>query len=151
MGIDVVGLNAAIAGLAKADKSSLDHALGEALHQQVPFSTAGAAKGRAPGRMAARAAAGTTVRHTPAGAEMRAGGTEYLLGAEFGGQRGGKRRYVTRSRAGRAYAVARRTTMQFHPWAGHNGYWFTPAWKASLQGVRQNLLDALSKEVGGDV
>jgi len=145
----VVGLDAAVAGLSKASAATLNRALGEALHTQVPTSTAGAAKGRAPTRMASRAASGTAVRHTPTGAEMRAGGTEFLLGAEFGGRRAPRRRYVTRSRKGTAYVVNRRTTQQFQPWAGQRGYWFTPAWKASLQGVRKRLLEAMTKAVDG--
>lgn len=148
MGITVVGLDATVAKIGHAD---LAHAVGDALHAQVPMSVAGSARGRAPGRMAARAAAGTKVRHTAAGAEMSAGGTPYVLGAEFGGRRAPRRRYVTRSRSGTSYVVNRRTTMQFHPWAGHHGYWFTPAWKAALQGVRKKILDAIGKEVGADV
>jgi hypothetical protein len=149
VGIDVAGLEAAEKDLRGASKAKLTKALGTALHAQVPGSTAGAAKARAPGRMAARAAGGTKVRNLPDGVEMSAGGTEFLLGAEFGGRRAPRRRYVTRSKKGTAYVVNRRTTMQFHPWAGHQGYWFTPAWKASLQGVRAKLLTALTKAVDG--
>lgn len=99
--------------------------------------------------MASRAAAGTRVRNLADGVEMSAGGTEFLLGAEFGGRRAPKRSYVNRSKRGLAYVTKRRTTMQFHPWAGHQGYWFTPAWKAALQGVRTKLLTALTREVEG--
>lgn len=48
------------------------------------------------------------------------------LGSEFGGQYVKRRLVVQRSRSGNRYAYRRRTTMQFRPHVGFEGYWFVP-------------------------
>jgi hypothetical protein len=59
------------------------------------------------------------------------------MGAEFGGRR---RPPVTYLRKGRA--VRRRTTMQFLPF-NPRGYALTPATRASMEGIRQRIVDAV--------
>lgn len=57
---------------------------------------------------------------------ISAGGPPYTLGSEFGGDKSRKIGYPTRSPNGTRYIVRRRTTMQFLPHQGREGYWFFP-------------------------
>lgn len=47
-------------------------------------------------------------------------------GGEYGGRKSRKVTYATRSPLGRAYVVNRRTTMQFLPHLGREGYFYWP-------------------------
>lgn len=86
-------------------------------------------EGQSQGRHAAAVArtVKTTMRNGQPG--ITAGGPPYTLGSEFGGQKSRKIGYPTRSPQGTRYLVYRRTTMQFRPHQGREGYWFFPTIK----------------------
>jgi hypothetical protein len=69
-------------------------------------------------------------------------------GGEYGGRKSQKVRYATRSRAGRAYVVRRRTTMQFLPHLGREGYFLWPTvreWLPTInKAIGQQLVKVLS-------
>lgn len=62
-----------------------------------------------------------------------ASGKPYTMGAEFGGKSPRRRAtYTTISRRGNAYQIRdRRTTQQFRPFTGPDGYWFFKTMKSS--------------------
>lgn len=93
--------------------------------------------GRSQGSHAARVA--TTVKSgTRAGVPTVTGGGRlpYVLGSEWGGQRR-RKTYTSTSPLGRRYLIVqRRTTMQFRPFKGREGYWFTPTFSRNGRGNR---------------
>jgi hypothetical protein len=107
------------------------------------------ATGRGQGGAAAYGAETIGVRLTATGAEIHAGGGggkggQLFYGTEFGAQ--GRRRttYVMRTAAG-GRAVTRRTTRQFRPFVGRQGYYFFPAVRQALRGIDGRVADALTK------
>lgn len=85
------------------------------------------AEARSQGSHSAKVA-GTVESGMKAGVpSVKAGGRlPYTYGAEFGGQHR-RTTYYGRSKLGSRYIIIRRrTTMQFRPHRGREGYWFTP-------------------------
>lgn len=66
-------------------------------------------------------------------------------GGEYGGRKSRKVRYATRSRAGRAYVVRRRTTMQFLPHLGREGYFLWPTVRVWLPKINQAIGDQVAR------
>lgn len=70
-------------------------------------------------------------------------------GGEYGGRKSTRVRYATRSRAGRAYAVRRRTTMQFLPHLGRDGYFVWPTVREWLPKINRAIGDNVARVLGG--
>jgi hypothetical protein len=66
-------------------------------------------------------------------------------GGEYGGRKSKKVVYATRSPRGRAYVVHRRTTMQFLPHLGREGYFLWPTVRDWLPKINQSIGDAVVK------
>jgi len=69
-------------------------------------------------------------------------------GGEYGGRKSRKVTYATRSRAGRAYIVNRRTTMQFLPHLGREGYFYWPTIREALPKLAKAQEAILDKALG---
>jgi len=129
-------------------------AINQAIHEQVLVETQPLighmhALAGAVGGSATHAARGLRISSTTKGVSVVASGSATLHGAEFGANRPGPYiTYATTSRAGRAYAVRRRTKGQFRPWLGRTGYWFWPTVRTDLKGINQRVGQILMKAVG---
>ena len=66
-------------------------------------------------------------------------------GGEYGGRKSRKVRYATRSRRGRAYVVYRRTTMQFLPHLGQEGYFLWPTVRLWLPKINKAIGQQVAK------
>lgn len=64
-------------------------------------------------------------------------------GGEYGGRKSRKVTYATRSRLGRAYVVRRRTTMQFLPHLGREGYFLWPTVREWLPKINKAIGEAV--------
>lgn len=69
-------------------------------------------------------------------------------GGEYGGRKSRRVRYAARSRAGRAYVVRRRTTMQFLPHLGREGYFMWPTVREWLPKINKAIGSAVVKVLG---
>jgi hypothetical protein len=76
-------------------------------------------------------------------------GAVLFAGAEFGGRKSKKVVYMSRSPLGRAYSIRRRTTMQFLPHLGREGYFFWPTMRDWLPKLHKQAVDIASKSLGG--
>jgi|SRR5215471_4338148 len=92
-------------------------------------------------------------RDTANGAEIHGGagsgkGAQVFHGTEFGAQRRRRSTYVMRT-AGRGVGVAvtRRTTRQFRPFVGRQGYYFWPAVRQGLRGIDTRVAETLTRIV----
>jgi hypothetical protein len=72
-----------------------------------------------------------------------------FAGGEFGGRKAKKRTYATRSPAGRAYVVQRRTTMQFLAHRGRVGYFYYPTLREQLPRLLEEQKATLERLAGG--
>ncbi len=73
------------------------------------------------------------------------GGTLFA-GGEFGGRKSRKKTYSRRSPKGYAHVVRRRTTMQFLPHLGKEGYFFYPTvreWLPKLYKLQQEVVERM--------
>ena len=130
MGVTIEGLERLQGKLARAKSGALQDDLVHNLHAAAnPIIVDMDA--RAQTRIQRRAM--DSVKATPLsnGIEIdggRPGGLGEILfaGGEFGGRKGRKVSYATHSPNGRPYRVRRRTTMQFLPHLGREGYFFWP-------------------------
>lgn len=77
----------------------------------------------------------------------RGAGLDAVLfsGGEYGGRKSKRVVYATRSRLGTPYIVRRRTTMQFLPHLGREGYFFWPAVRDSMKRLTKQQEDIVSK------
>jgi hypothetical protein len=66
-------------------------------------------------------------------------------GGEYGGRKSRRVAYATRTPAGRAYVVRRRTTMQFLPHLGREGYFMWPTVREWLPKINQAIGEAVAK------
>lgn len=95
------------------------------------------------------AAAALDVRRDRLGVEVAAAaagsGLDRVLyyGGEYGGRKSRKVTYATRSPLGRAYVVRRRTTMQFLPHLGSEGYFFWPTVREWLPKINRAIGEAV--------
>lgn len=128
--IEVIGLAGFSANLQRAIGGDLQRAMVANVQEARPL-IVGEIAGAAFTKMQRRAAGSVASANITQGIEI-AGGTGQSLGAilfdgaEYGGRKSKRVTYATRSRKGRAYVVRRRTTMQFLPWLGREGYFYWP-------------------------
>ena len=67
-----------------------------------------------------------------------------FAGGEYGGRKSRKVTYATRSPLGKAYIVRRRTTMQFLPHLGREGYVYWPTireWMPKLAKTQEEIVE----------
>lgn len=96
-----------------------------------------------------RAVRSVEAARRPDGIELKGGGGSGLgdtlfAGGEYGGRKARKRPYAARSRRGTPYVVYRRTTMQFLPHLGREGYFYWPTireWMPRLVKAQQKLVE----------
>lgn len=69
-------------------------------------------------------------------------------GGEYGGRKNRREVYVTRSRLGRPYIVRRRTTMQFLPHLGREGYFYWPTIRDWLPKLAKEQEAIVEKALG---
>lgn len=66
-------------------------------------------------------------------------------GGEYGGRKSRKATYATRAPGGRAYVVRRRTTMQFLPHLGREGYFMWPTVREWLPRINRAIGERVAK------
>lgn len=76
-------------------------------------------------------------------------GATLFDGAEYGGRKSKKVSYATRSPLGKAYIVRRRTTMQFLPHLGREGWFYWPAVREWIPKLAKAQEQAVEKALGG--
>jgi hypothetical protein len=112
-------------------------------------------KGEASSRIQRRAATTVRVNPTSDGIDIQGGGGNGLAGTlfaggEFGGRRRRKQVSAGRSPAGKRYPIIRRrTTMQFAPHLGNEGYFFWPNVREWLPKLEKMQTETVEKSVGG--
>lgn len=107
-------------------------------------------------KMQRRAAATVGSRNTGYGIDLgpSGGGLGGVLfqGAEFGGRKRPKKAVVRgRPLWGKPGSVVRRTTMQFLPHLGHEGYFFWVTVRERMPKLEKALQETVQKALGGDV
>jgi hypothetical protein len=151
--IDTSDIAKALGGVRRVISGSLQDELTKNLHEAGPKTVADM-QGSAHTRIQSRAASTIDMTREAQGITLRGGqrgGLSATLfpGGEYGGRKSKKVTYATRSRAGRPYIVRRRTTMQFLPHLGREGYMFWPQirdWLPKLYKQQQETLEkAVSK------
>jgi hypothetical protein len=150
--IDTSDFTTAISGLRRAS-TKLQKELTKNLHEAGPKIVSDM-KGSASTRIQSKAASTIDVRRETQGIALTAGqrgGLNAVLfpGGEYGGRKSKKVTYATRSRAGRAYVVRRRTTMQFLPHLGHEGYFFWPTMRDWLPRLEKIQTETVERVMGG--
>lgn len=146
--IDTSDFDAAIKGLSRIMGGSLQKEMTRNLHEAGPRIVADM-KGSAFTKIQRRAAKTVSVSNDAKGIALRGGGDVLFAGGEFGGRKSKKVSYSTRSRAGRAYVVRRRTTMQFLPHLGREGYFFWPTMRDWLPKLEKIQIKTLEESVKG--
>jgi hypothetical protein len=151
--IDIQGLDPLMARLARARSGGLQKDLVDTLQRSAT-----------PIRQEMSAAAFTRIQHRAMdsvdtskiaeGIEITGGqggglGAVLFAGAEFGGRKSKKVTYPTTSRLGRPYTVRRKTTMQFLPHLGREGYFYWPTLRVWLPRLRQRLVDVVNTTLAG--
>lgn len=76
-------------------------------------------------------------------------GATLFDGGEYGGRKRKKVTYATRSPLGKAYIINRRTTMQFLPWLGREGYFFWPTVRDWMKRLAKEQEELVEKALGG--
>lgn len=146
--IDTSDFDAVIVGVSRILRGSLQKEMTDNLHVAGP-KIVNDMKGAASTRIERRAASTIHMSRDKNGISLsggRTGGLGAVLfsGAEYGGQKSKKKQYATRSPRGRAYAIKRRTTMQFKPHLGHEGYFFWPTirdWVPKLEKIQHETVE----------
>jgi hypothetical protein len=128
--IDVIGLEHLSARVRRAASDELQKAMVKNIQDAGPRIVA-EMHGAAFTKIQRRAAGSVALAKKSDGIELEGGrgssfGAVLFDGGEYGGRKSRKVVYATRSRLGKAYVVRRRTTMQFLPHLGHEGYFFWP-------------------------
>lgn len=105
-------------------------------------------------RIQKRAASTVDYSRVPDGIILKGGGGGSLGGVlfdggEYGGRKSRKVAYATRSPLGTAYLVRRRTTMQFLPHLGTEGYFFWPEIRDWMKRLIKEQERILGKVLGG--
>jgi hypothetical protein len=150
--IDTTSFDVAIKRLTTSSRE-LQKDLVDNLHREGPRIEA-EIKGGAFTRIQSAAASTVQVSGTSDGLSIQGGGGGGLggivfAGGEFGGKKSKKVYYPTRSRSGGVYVVKRRTTMQFLPHLGREGYFFWPAVRDWLPKLFKMQQETLAKSVSG--
>lgn len=150
--IDYRSFTVAIERLNKGS-ATLQQELVNNLHESGPKIEA-EMHGKAHTRVQQRAASTVRISNDSKGITVQGGGGGGLSGAlfaggEFGGRKGKKRPYATRSPNGVAYVVRRRTTMQFLVHLGTEGYFYFPTLRRVLPELLKKQIETVEKSVGG--
>lgn len=150
--IDVTGLATFSKSLRRAVSGSLQKELVANLHEAGPKIVADM-HGAAHTKIQRRAVGTVVVERKPDGITIAGGrggglGATLFDGAEFGGRKSKKVAYATRSRSGTPYIVNRRTTMQFLPWLGREGYMFWPSIRLWIPKLAKEQEAAIEKAIG---
>ena len=109
--------------------------------------------GHAHTKIQKRAAGSVTLRNSTAGIELAGGqggglGATLFDGGEYGGRKSKKVVYATHSPRGKAYIVKRRTTMQFLPSLGKEGYMFWPSVREAMKRLAKEQDALVEKALG---
>ncbi len=134
---------------AAAPKSVQAEAVKVIRQETVPMIRA--AKGEAFTKIQKHAADSLAVRKDPYGVEVAGAAAGDALdrvlyyGGEYGGRKSKKVIYATRSPLGKAYAVRRRTTMQFLPHLGRHGYFLWPTVRVWLPKINKAIGEAVTE------
>jgi hypothetical protein len=150
--IDVVGLAHFSNSLRRAVDGDLQRALVGSLQAAGPKVVADM-RAAAFTRIQRRAVASVDVTRSHDGIDIAGGRGADLAavlfdGGEYGGRKSRRVTYATRSRTGRAYIVSRRTTMQFLPHLGREGYFYWPTIRDALPKLAKAQEAILSKALG---
>jgi hypothetical protein len=150
--IDYSSFTVTIKRLGTSSKQ-LQKELVKTLHDQAPGVEA-SIKGAAFTSIQRHAASTVNVTKGSQGIVIKGGGGGGLggilfAGAEFGGRKQKKVYRSTRSPAGKAYVVKRRTTMQFLPHLGQEGYFYWPTVRAWLPKLYQMQKATVERTIGG--
>jgi hypothetical protein len=150
--IDTSDFSAAIRGLGRAS-GTLQKELVSNLHDAGPqiLSTM---KASASTGIQRRAASTIDMSRDTEGITFRGGGRGgvngvLFPGGEYGGRKSKKVAYATRSPRGTAYVVRRRTTMQFLPHLGQEGYMVWPTLRDWLPKLYKIQAETVERVVGG--
>jgi hypothetical protein len=141
--IDTSGLTKISGSLQKAVTGGLQRDMVESLHESARPIVADM-QGAAFTKIQRRAAGKVNSSNDAKGITLRDGGDVLFPGAEYGGRKSKRVTYVTRSPLGRPYIVRRRTTMQFLPWLGREGYFFWPTvrdWMPKLEKQQEEIVE----------
>jgi hypothetical protein len=147
--IDYRSITAAIKRLDDAPKH-LQKELVDNLHKAAPAIQSDM-RGHAFTKIQRRAVSTVSITRDAEGITIKGGGSgglggQLFAGGEFGGRKSKKEPYATRSPLGRAYVVRRRTTLQFLPHLGTEGYFYWPTirdWLPKLFKQQQKTLEDL--------
>jgi hypothetical protein len=146
--IDTSDLAALVRGLGRAG-TSLEKDLVNNLHTVGP-QIAADIKGAAFTKQQRRAVAGVHSSSDSKGVTIQGSGDVLFPGAEYGGR---KSRKVTVARGrplfGQPATIRRRTTMQFLPWLGHEGYMFWPTIREWMPKIEKTTGEIVEKSMGG--
>jgi hypothetical protein len=150
--IDYRSITVAIRRLDQAP-SELQRELTDNLHQAAPRIEADM-RAAASTKVQRRAASTLEITRDAQGISIRGGGGgglggQLFAGGEFGGRKSAKKIYATRSPDGTAYVVKRRTTMQFLPHLGNEGYFFWPTMRNWLPKLLKMQTETLERVIGG--
>lgn len=146
--IDVTGLAVFSRSLRRAVDGDLQRVLVRSIQEEGPR-VLGDMHDAAFTRIQERAVGSVTVQRSRDGIDIAGGrgadlGAVLFDGGEYGGRKSRKVVYVTRSRLGRPYIVRRRTTMQFLPHLGREGYFYWPTireWLPRLAKAQEALVE----------
>lgn len=146
--IDTTGLVKMLDGVRRAVGGDLQRELVKNLHDAGPQMVT-EMKGSAFTKIQRRAAKSIDVTREAKGISISGGGGEVLwAGAEYGGRKTKKVTYATRTPAGRAYIVRRRTTMQFAPHLGTHGYFYWPTVREWMDKLATQQDEMVNKVLG---
>jgi hypothetical protein len=151
--IDTSDFTRAIAGIRRVTGGALQKELTKNLHEAGP-KIVSEMKGSASTGIQRRAASTIEVTRDTEGITLRGGGrggvnAVLFPGGEYGGRKSKKVAYATRSPRGTAYVVRRRTTMQFLPHLGHEGYFFWTTMRDWLPKLYKIQQETVEKSIGG--
>jgi len=150
--IDVTGLAKFSGSLRRAVSGDLQRALVHNIQDAGPLAVR-EMHGSASTRIQRRAVGSVVLTRKRDGIELEGGRGSDLSavlfdGGEYGGRKSKKVSYATRSPVGRAYIVRRRTTMQFLPHLGREGYFYWPTIREWLPKVAKAQEAIVEKALG---
>jgi hypothetical protein len=152
--IDTGDLAMLIHDVKRVVRGSLEKELVKNLHEQGPHIVADM-RGAASTKMERAAASTIELRRESKAIEIGSrGGSAFpgviFDGAEYGGRKS-KKVLVTRGHPlfGKAVVVKRRTTMQFQPWLGKEGWFFWPTVRQWMPKLRDQQIEIVEKALGG--
>lgn len=151
--IDTSGLTAFGRLIGRATSGGLQEGLVRDLQESGPKIVADI-RGGAHTKIQRRAAGTVEMTRKSDGIELGGGrgaslGATLFDGGEYGGRKSARVIYAARSPLGKAYVVRRRTTMQFLPHLGHEGYMFWPAVREWMPKLVKQQVELIEETMGG--